>query len=661
MFLCLAPLVHVAVAMKSLLIVASLVAGLAGQDQAEPKLDLRPLLQRVSEEIHWQPDYEAAAAAAKKSGRPLLVVVNRLRGFAIPDAMRLHVFADPDVSRLVRERFVAMRYAPEQEAPFRDHAVYGMGPSTLGAAMLVVSPDGRVLHQTHTTNPFAAYDFLVSALPRVNAKDEPPLAIAENLRRKRRGEQALAVVEQAKARLANDAGADEASPVDVTELVLHLRMGEPKRAHECAKRLAARHQKGMSPEIAYWVGVSAFVCGDKASGRKVLESLVQHVPHNEWTARLAIACARVYDDSHFGKLDMSWPPEEAIASFRNVELAETSNDLVRVEQNAVDYLLAAQREDGSWISPSEITIRVRHHPFTIAVSALAGRSMLQRSEDQRCRQASERAIAFVLAQQQLLEQQPLPMRFMDYSVWSDAMALLFLSDCLAAEVGDQQQVRSGMELALARLSTKQRASGGFSYFLTMDPDNASAPPPEAMSFTTAAVANAMLRARAVGIDVDEQRLEQALDAVERARGDNGAFAYSVGNGRGGAKVDGAAGRGPLCELVLYRAGRATLADVRRALRLFQQHRASFARELGKSLMHAGPDGQGCHYLFFDYATAAEAAATLPAAQCGEHAQWLIETILRSRSVEGGFRDTSINGWPFGTAMALTVLHDLRTR
>ena len=99
----------------------------------------------------------------------------------------------------------------------------------------------------------------------------------------------------------------------------------------------------------------------------------------------------------------------------------------------------------------------------------------------------------------------------------------------------------------------------------------------------------------------------------------------------------------------------------KALAIFREHRAGLDRELGKSLMHCGSSGQGCHYLFFDYATSAAAVATLPVAERAAHAEWLLELILPARSVEGGFRDTSINGWPFGTAMALMALHDLRTR
>jgi len=90
------------------------------------------------------------------------------------------------------------------------------------------------------------------------------------------------------------------------------------------------------------------------------------------------------------------------------------------------------------------------------------------------------------------------------------------------------------------------------------------------------------------------------------------------------------------------------------------HRHGLAKELGKSLMHAGPDGQGCHYVLFDYAFAAEAVAELPAAERRRFRALLVELFLDARSAEGGFLDTPINGWAYGTGMALVGLDALGT-
>ena len=84
---------------------------------------------------------------------------------------------------------------------------------------------------------------------------------------------------------------------------------------------------------------------------------------------------------------------------------------------------------------------------------------------------------------------------MDYTVWSETMALRLLADCLAAEIGDAAVLRTVALEKIAALGRKQNGSGGFSYFLTTDLDAATAPPVAAMTFTTAAVLLSLLRAK----------------------------------------------------------------------------------------------------------------------------------------------------------------------
>ncbi len=168
-------------------------------------------------------------------------------------------------------------------------------------------------------------------------------------------------------------------------------------------------------------------------------------------------------------------------------------------------------------------------------------------------------------------------------------------------------------------------------------------------------------ARFMGVRVEAEVLEQGLDCIERGRNDNGAFDYMVGTqpGNGTTGQSGAAGRGPLCELAPLRGGRSDLDRLREALAIFRDHRQSYDKERGKVLMHAGPDGQGCHDLFFDYATAATAVGELTEEERAAHRDWLLELILPARSVEGGFRDTPRNGWAFGKGMARTAFRELR--
>jgi hypothetical protein len=121
---------------------------------------------------------------------------------------------------------------------------------------------------------------------------------------------------------------------------------------------------------------------------------------------------------------------------------------------------------------------------------------------------------------------------------------------------------------------------------------------------------------------------------------------------------GALGRGPICTLALHRAGRATEAQVRRAVELFLKHRALYAREQGKSLMHAGPHGQGCHYLLFDYLYTARAVRRLPADVRPPMRRRLARLIHAARYAGGGYADTPLAGRHAGTGLALLAIRAL---
>jgi hypothetical protein len=157
--------------------------------------------------------------------------------------------------------------------------------------------------------------------------------------------------------------------------------------------------------------------------------------------------------------------------------------------------------------------------------------------------------------------------------------------------------------------------------------------------------------------------EAAAQCLERMRNPNGTFEYMLRHDNEGAPrrtgQPGAAGRGPLCAFVLHRAGRAEIDDLRRALDIFMAHRRTYAKQKGKSLMHAGLDGQGSHYLMFDYAFAAAAIHALPAAERARYRDALLGQILDARGEDGSYIDNPIIGRHYATGMALIAFQHLK--
>jgi hypothetical protein len=143
------------------------------------------------------------------------------------------------------------------------------------------------------------------------------------------------------------------------------------------------------------------------------------------------------------------------------------------------------------------------------------------------------------------------------------------------------------------------------------------------------------------------------------RNAEGHFEYMSLPGEGRKDTIGASGRGPACNLALLRAERAGLADLRRALAYFVEHRALLDHERGKALMHCGPEGLGSHYVLFDYATAAEAISMLPESERGALRERVLQGLLGGRSIEGSFCDNPLIGWDCGTGLALLALNHLR--
>jgi len=143
------------------------------------------------------------------------------------------------------------------------------------------------------------------------------------------------------------------------------------------------------------------------------------------------------------------------------------------------------------------------------------------------------------------------------------------------------------------------------------------------------------------------------------RNRDGSFEYSLyhanESARGAPLPAGAAGRGPLCALALFEWERTDAGEVIRALEAFLRHRTSYAREKGKTVMHGGVEGQGSHYLMFDYAWAAAACAALGKADREPYARAVREQVLDARLESGGYLDNPLLGDRFGAAMGLAAL------
>lgn len=669
---------------------------LAVTDAMRRARTLARLAARCGSEADWAPSWEEAARRAHASGRPILVVAWLYGAFDLPYTPRSSTFMDEDVLELVRERFVLWQYRPGEASAFRER--YGLSATGFGQGLLVVTAEGQTRFESErATDPDFAHEFLRRALaalaaPAAALAGDTPLerarsAVARGELERARGElaepadpaawllrarierlsrdaeQAGAALERARAGLAPGHVEGERA-LCIEEARTYLRFERPAAARAACATLLERHAGTPEAlEATLLLALLEAAAGDRAAARARFEALVEGHPESRWAWLAAVQLAGGLLDLDL-PIDLGFPEaelvEECLTLPAPAPLAPSEDSSARA--GALAWLLAAQRDDGSWISPMELSASDARgpSPFVDAVTALAARALMRHRDEPEVAAALGRALAFLVASVERRAREEAPVLYMDYTPWSDAALLETLALAWQAEPDANGRMRSAAEAVLADLERRAQPHGGWGYYVTSSLDGPSAPP-TAMSFTTAAVLLALNRAHAAGLPVPEElRESKGTRALAAMRDPSGVFAYSVGAG-GGAGVaagmePGAAGRAPACELALLGAGASDAARVQAALEQFLRFGPTLAAEQGKVLMHAGAAAQGCHYVLFDYAWAAAAWRAIEGD--AKTRVRLLELLLACRQADGSFLDTPINGRAYGTAMALLALDDL---
>jgi hypothetical protein len=323
--------------------------------------------------------------------------------------------------------------------------------------------------------------------------------------------------------------------------------------------------------------------GAPAEGRAALRALALEDPPTRWSWW---AAGMVTNEAFLARDSFDFGPVSAERLAAGVPIPPAplpATQARRARADAIAWLLARQRADGSWIHPSEIGAAAHADlgPLTLGATALAGLALLREGREAE-RAAAGRTLDFLssfAADLRARSERP-PELLMDYTVWSHPYALLLAVECAAAGVGDGDAARAMAADALAELQRKQRSGGGWSYYLSGTVSGSATPLEVSMSFTTAAVLEALRRAPELGLDFGAENLERDYACLEAMRQPNGAFLYMMEHAQGipvGGTPSDAAGRGPACALALLRAGRTDADAVRARLDLFVEHLPLLAR------------------------------------------------------------------------------------
>ena len=336
-------------------------------------------------------------------------------------------------------------------------------------------------------------------------------------------------------------------------------------------------------------------------------------------------------------------------SARAEEATLTAAEASAACDEAVDWLLAHQREDGSWAYGARDTLQETgfsvesSYAWKVAAHALACMALLEVRETEPRRAALERGLAYLCDTR-------VPRRGnhwdTDYG-WSALYGFVACVDAVRdARFSEGARAdaleRRGREL-LAVLLRLQSPSGGWAYY---DDPIYSRRPTWDTSFCTALVLPSLRAALELDWLEDREVLARARRYVSRCAMPGGAYAYDltplprISGGEHINRVKGSLGRTQVCNWGLAKCGekRITAERIREGLeRFFTHHRFLDVARLRPVPHEAYYANAGYFYLFAHY-YAAEAIELLPEAEREPLHARLRPHVVRSQRADGSAID-----------------------
>ncbi|MFH0945949.1 MAG: hypothetical protein V2A76_12180 [Planctomycetota bacterium] len=650
---------------------------------------------RCGTEFRWVESWEEASRLATKERRLILVYARLYGGLNISDDVMFGPFMDRDVVALLEERFVALRLTRGMDLPLRSHEVYGLSPTTFGTSFLVCDPAGGVVGEEFCPTTPAVHDLLLRCLekrPKARGATPPPgldsleravwhyrrgeLDQTEKLlsgpesgtahqlragvhRRRRQGPAALASLDAARR-----VTVEPAPDLVLDEALVRVGMGELETARGQVEQFVKEfpeHPRAL--EARFTLGGILLAVGSKEEAGEVWRTLALETEESRWAKMAAAGLASTSFRLGVGGA-APWPKPELLEALVSPPFESVSISSARkAQEDALAFLLAQQRPDGSWIGPSEAagSAETWDNQLTTAISAICARSLIPHGSRQDARAAVLRALGWFEKARARTRGQGAAAYYMDYSIYANAYEIRLLADALDAGLMEPEAARAAIAELVDRLRSKQKDGGGWSYYLTPDLESDTVLN-QSISFITAAATIALVRARESGVELPVGMLDKALDCLEQMRNDNLTFEYFLFHeqkpGPRGTRPPGAAGRGPVCALALVMGERRKPQEIREMLGVFFENEPELSRERGKALMHCGLDGQGSHYVMFNYSNCAQAIGKLPDSERARFKKDLLKAMLGARTADGAFLDNPLLGRPYGAAQALVVFHAL---
>jgi hypothetical protein len=246
----------------------------------------------------------------------------------------------------------------------------------------------------------------------------------------------------------------------------------------------------------------------------------------------------------------------------------------------------------------------------------------------------------------------------DVRGWGYAYGLQFLTlikqrDLAPAELN--QPIDDAIKFFIAGIeSSAVPTHGGWNY---ARPAGFKAPAPPS-PFMTGSTLQALFAAGALGYEINPSTVESALNMLQSARTEAGAFVYAgVQGDRSRDAVPGAVGRMLIGETTLHLAGRGDIKRIRGAIDAFIVHWDWLEKRRRQQGTHEPPYGIAPYYFYYAHYYAALAIEMLPRHERAEYRRRLHELLMRTYAADDGTWNDRVfeRSASYGTAMAIMAL------
>ena len=600
---------------------------------------------------------EQAKKTAREKNRLILWYCPRIPGShmyraALLDGYaRIAFFSDPAVVDLIRSKFVPLRMACDETIA----ASVGLKfPGFIEPGFLFLTPDGKVVHTMDRIRTFNAEWIRAACIAVLQGHEAYNAPAGDSIEDLIRGGDDAKALERAnvdqKARLYRHAGRYRdvlgLSCAPIHKGLAALALGDL----DGARRMLASEE---SPEALYHRAVIEVASGRNPDG--LWKALVERHPESVWAWRAAAQRALDRDGLRRGPLLHFYEDFSAVSPQGLVSTTcRPGSGVEETARRAVEFLLRAQREDGSWndarysygwakymilrrtkagLLPPDYVVwpdKTVHPNVYLAVTALSALALAEWRDA-----APERIDAALRKAEAYVDDDARVATGCCEECFAEMFRLMYYT---------KKKDVARMNHVVSRLGKLQDEDGfwGHEY-------------PSA--FATGAVAHAVAAARRAGADVPNVLLGRAADALLKTRRDGGRQDYRHEAGKPQSSEKNSSGRTALSELALLECGRGSPENVAAGVEIYWKH-ASKLDAIRVTDYHSDEELAGFFYFYALYHTV-ESARALEESARDRHLEKFRAKILSLPEMDGSFVDSHELGKSYGTAMALLILNRVR--